>query len=63
MVSVEIFSSDDMLELLERWNVLSNLSARPAFRKINSYILFSPDADFSVVYDYTKIRAKQKKKK
>lgn len=33
MVSVAIFSSEDILELRDRWNELSSLSIRPAFRK------------------------------
>lgn len=39
MVSVVIFSRDDILELLDRWKEPSNLSIRPAVRKEN-YRLF-----------------------
>lgn len=42
MVSVVIFSRDDILELLDRWKEPSNLSIRPAVEKEN-YGLFTEE--------------------
>lgn len=48
MVSVVIFSRDDILELLDRWKEPSNLSTRPAIQTKNYRLFIEENAVHSL---------------